>query len=111
PDNKFVLAADLGLDKVFAYRLDSAKGLVLGDPPFSTVTAGSGPRHLAFRPDGKFAYVANEMLSSVTAFSYDAAHGTLKDLGTLSTVPDGFKGDNSGAEIVAHPNGKFVYAS
>jgi 6-phosphogluconolactonase len=111
PDNKFVLAADLGLDKVFTYRLDAKAGLVPGDPPFSTVAPGSGPRHLAFRPDGKFAYVANEMLSSVTAYRYDAARGTLAGVGTLSTLPEGFKGDNSGAEIATHPNGKFVYAS
>jgi 6-phosphogluconolactonase len=111
PDNKFVLAADLGLDRVFAYRLDGNVGLVPGEPPFSTVTPGSGPRHLAFRPDAKFAYVLNEMLSSVTTFRYDAARGTLTDVATISTLPEGFTGDNSGAEIATHPNGRFVYAS
>jgi 6-phosphogluconolactonase len=111
PDNKFVLAADLGLDKVFAYRLDATAGLVAGDPPFSAIKPGSGPRHLAFRPDGKFAYVLNEMLSSVGAYSYDAARGTLAEVQTLSTLPEGFSGDNSGAEIATHPTGKFLYTS
>jgi 6-phosphogluconolactonase len=112
PDNRFVLAADLGLDKVFTYRLDPAKGgLAPGEPPFATIAPGSGPRHLAFRPDGKFVYVLKEMLSAVVAFRYDAGGGTLAELQTLSTVPEGFSGDNSGAELATHPSGKFLYAS
>jgi 6-phosphogluconolactonase len=111
PDNKFVLAADLGLDKVFTYRLDPAKGGLAPEPKAATIAPGSGPRHLAFRPDGKFVYVVKEMLSAVVAFRYDAGTGTLAELQTVSTVPDGFSGDNSGAEIATHPSGKFVYAS
>jgi 6-phosphogluconolactonase len=112
PDNKFVLAADLGLDKVFTYRLDPAKGgLAPGEPPFAATAPGLGPRHLAFRPDGKFVYVLSEMLSSVTAFRYEARRGTLAEQQTLSTLPEGFSGDNSGAEIAAHPGGKFLYSS
>lgn len=112
PDNRFVLAADLGLDKVFTYRLDPAKGgLAPGEPPFATIAPGSGPRHLAFRPDGKFVYVLKEMLSAVVAFRYDAGGGTLAELQTLSTLPEGFSGDNSGAELATHPSGKFLYAS
>ena len=72
---------------------------------------GSGPRHLAFRPDGKFVYVLKEMLSAVVAFRYDAGGGTLAELQTLSTLPEGFSGENSGAEIAAHPSGKFLYTS
>jgi len=112
PDNRFVLAADLGLDKVLTYRLDAAAGgLAPADPPFATIAPGSGPRHLAFRPDGRFVYVLNEMLSNVVAFSYDAARGALTELQTLSTLPEGFSGDSSGAEIIAHPNSRFLYAS
>jgi 6-phosphogluconolactonase len=112
PDNKFVLAADLGLDKILTYRIDAAKGgLVPADPPFSAIKPGSGPRHLAFRPDGKFAYVLNEMLSSVGAYAYDAGRGSLRELQTVSTLPEGFSADNSGAEIVSHPTGKFLYTS
>jgi len=111
PDNKFVLAADLGLDKVFTYRLDPAKGGLAPDPQFVATTPGGGPRHLDVRPDGKFAYVLNEMLSSVAAFSYDASSGTLAHLQTISTLPPGFSANNSGAEIVVHPGGRFLYTS
>lgn len=111
PDNRFVLAADLGLDKVLTYRIDPRAGLAPADPPFSTVAPGSGPRHLAFRPDGKFAYVLSEMFSRVVAMRYDAARGTLTEIQTISTLPEGFSGDNSGAEIAVHPGGRFLYAS
>lgn len=112
PDNRFVLAADLGLDRVFAYRLDpKAGGLVPGSPPFSAVPPGSGPRHLEIRPDGKFAYVLNEMLSSVGAYRYHAGRGTLDPVQTVSTLPDGFTAENSGAEIAVHSSGKFLYTS
>ncbi len=111
PDNRFVLAADLGLDRVFAYRLDPATGGLAPDPRFASIAPGSGPRHLAFRPDGKFVYVLNEMRSSVAAFRYDAGRGTLAELQTLSTLPEGFSGDSSGAEIAVHPSAKFLYAS
>ena len=111
PDNRFVLAADLGLDKVFTYRLDPAKGGLAPEPQFAAIAPGSGPRHLAFRPDGKFVYVLKEMLSAVIAFRYDAGGGTLTELQTLSTLPEGFTGDSSGAEIATHLSGKFLYAS
>ena len=112
PDNRFVLAADLGLDRVLTYRIDpSAGGLAPADPPFSTIAPGSGPRHLSIRADGKFAYVLGEMLSQVIALRYDAARGSMTALQTLSTLPEGFTGENSGAELALHPNSKFVYTS
>lgn len=112
PDNRFILVADLGLDQVLVYRLDPSKGsLAPNDPPIVKIAPGSGPRHLAFRPDGRFAYVINEMMSTVTAFGYDAAHGSLQELQTLSTLPEDFNGTNSTAEIAVHPNGRFLYAS
>ena len=112
PDNRFVLAADLGLDKVFTYRLDpAAGGLAPGDPPFARIAPGGGPRHLAFRPDGRFAYVLNELVSTVAAFRYDAARGSLEELQTVSMLPQGFSGENSGAEIAVHPGSRFLYAS
>jgi len=112
PDNRFVLTADLGLDRILTYPLNAAAGgLTTADPRPTTIAPGSGPRHLAFRPDGKFVYVLNEMLSSVGAFRYDADRGTLAELQTLSTLPEGFSGENSGAEIEAHPSSKFVYTS
>ena len=110
--NRFAFAADLGLDKVLVYRFDPAKGtLVANDPPSVSVKPGAGPRHFAFHPGGHYAFVINEMHSTVTAFSYDPAHGVLKELQTISTLPENFKGENSTAEVQVHPSGKFLYGS
>jgi len=112
PDNRFVLVADLGLDEFLIYNLDRNKGtLTPHDPPFAKVKPGSGPRHGAFRPDGKFFYGLNEIVPSVVAFRYNAAKGSLEELQTISTLPDDYTGNKSGAEIVAHPSGKFLYSS
>jgi 6-phosphogluconolactonase len=110
--NHFAIAADLGLDKLLVYRFDMHKGtLAPASPPFATVAPGSGPRHFAFHPDGRTAYVINELNSTVTAFSYDAATGTLKEIQSLSTLAPGFQGTNNPAEIAVHPSGKFLYGS
>ena len=114
PANRFALACDLGLDQVAIYRLDPTSATLVGnDPACAKLTPGLGPRHLAFRPDGKFAYVINEMGCIVTAFAYDADRGALAEIQTVSALPAGRSVDPtlSGAEIVAHPSGKFVYGS
>jgi 6-phosphogluconolactonase len=112
PDDRFALAADLGLDKLFVYRFNADRGtLTANNPPFVKLSPGAGPRHFAFHPSGKFVYVVSEMASTVTAFAYNAASGTLKELQTISTVPKDFKKENTGAEVAVHPNGKFLYAS
>ncbi|MEO7297727.1 MAG: lactonase family protein [Verrucomicrobiota bacterium] len=112
--NRFAFVADLGLDKIMVYKFDAAKAtLVANEPAFATVPAGGGPRHLAFHPNEKFAYVINEMTCTVTAFSYYANLGELKELQTISALPNGAQPEAgmSGAEIQVHPSGKFVYAS
>src|SRR5260221_7919348 len=86
-------------------------GGIAPNPRCGSIAPGSGPRRVAVRPDGKFAYVRNEMRSSVAAFRYDAGRGTLAELQTISTLPEGFSGDSSGAEIAVHPSAKFLYAS
>jgi len=112
PTNKFGLAADLGLDKLFVYKLDPKKGtLTPNDPPAAILPPGSGPRHLAFHPNGHIAYLANELKSNITVFSWDGAHGVLKDEQTISMLPEDFTGKSSAAEIQVHPSGQFVYAS
>jgi 6-phosphogluconolactonase len=114
PANHFVLACDLGLDKVLIYRLDAAHAtLVTNDSPSATVATGSGPRHLAFSRDHQFVYVANEMACSVATFAWDAKHGQLTPDETVSALPFGVavKPSYSGAEILVHPNGKFVYVT
>jgi 6-phosphogluconolactonase len=112
PDNRFAFVADLGLDKVLVYKFDAAKGTITPNtPPFAAVAPGSGPRHFAFHPSGKFAYVISEMGNTVTAFSYNAARGVLTSLQTISTLPQGFSGTSYCAEVVVHPSGKFLYGS
>jgi len=112
--NRFAVAADLGLDKVFVYHLDPAKStLSPNDPPWAMVKPGSGPRHFAFHPSGKFGYVINEISCTLTAFAYDGQRGRLTELQTISTLPAGekLKPEYSTAEVQVHPSGKFVYGS
>lgn len=112
PDNRFVVSADLGTDQVYVYRFDSTKGtLTPNQPPSAAVPPGTGPRHFAFSPNGKFAYVIEEMGSSLTAFSYDAAGGVLHPLETISTIPGDYKGHNDCAELYVHPSGRYLYGS
>jgi 6-phosphogluconolactonase len=112
PDNRFAFVADLGLDRVMIYRFDSQQGtLAANDPPWASVAPGAGPRHFAFQPGGRFAYVINELQSTVTAFAYDAARGALQEIQTLPTLPDDFSGSNTTAEIQVHPSGRFLYGS
>jgi 6-phosphogluconolactonase len=112
PANRFALACDLGLDQVLVYRLEPAKAaLVANDPPFASVKPGSGPRHLAFHPSGRFAFLINEMGSTLTAFAYNAKRGELKEVQTLSTLPQEFTGKSFCAEVQVHPSGRFVYGS
>jgi len=112
PDNRLAAVSDLGLDELVLYRFDAAKGsLEPNDPPFVKVSPGSGPRHAAFHPNGKFVYVLNEMQSTVVVFSYDPSTATLKTLQQLSTLPKDFTGQNDTAELAVHPSGKFLYAS
>ncbi|MEJ2701731.1 MAG: lactonase family protein [Sedimentisphaerales bacterium] len=100
PDDRFAFVADLGLDKIMIYKLDTEKGtIVANDPPFVRVKPGSGPRHFTFSPNGKFGYVINEMASTITAFSYDPARGALKEIQTISTLPSDFRETSSCAEV------------
>jgi 6-phosphogluconolactonase len=112
--NRFVLACDLGLDRVLVYKLDPANSsLIANDPPAAAIEPGSGPRHLAFHPNGRFAYVINEMKCTLTAFSYDPERGALKELQSTSTLPAEatVKPNYSTAEVETHPSGKFLYGS
>ena len=111
-DNRFAIAADLGLDELLVYRFDAAKGtLAANDPPFAKVDPGAGPRHFALHPNGKFVYSLNEMGGGVTGFAYDSRGGAMHNLQTISSLPKDFKGKNDSAEIVVDASGKFLYAS
>jgi 6-phosphogluconolactonase len=112
PDNRFVLVADLGLDQVLVYKFDATSGtLTANEPAFAKLKTGSGPRHVAFYPGGKFIFAASELSSTATSFAYNAKKGALKEIGTVSTLPPGFSGRNDVAEAAVHPNGKFLYVS
>jgi 6-phosphogluconolactonase len=107
-----VLSCDLGVDKIFVYRLDREAGrLVPNDVPYGQVSSGAGPRHIAFHPNGRFAFVNNEIDSTLSAFAYDAERGTLRSVDTASTLPPDFAGNNSTAQVLVHPNGRFAYVS
>jgi 6-phosphogluconolactonase len=112
PANQFALVADLGLDQVLVYAYHAGQHtLTPHKTPFGKVAPGAGPRHLAFHPGGKTLYVINELDSTLTTFAWDAVAGTMSAVQTLSTLPADFTGNNSTAEVVVHPSGKFVYGS
>ena len=112
PDNRFLLSADLGLDKIFIYRFDSATGAITpNDPPWLAVAPGAGPRHLEFHPNGRWVYAIDEMTSTVQFLHYDPARGALDAGQTLSTLPEGFKSPNTDAEIAINAAGTLLYAS
>jgi 6-phosphogluconolactonase len=112
PDNRYALVADLGLDRVMIYRLDLERGaLPPNDPPWTATAPGAGPRHVDFHPNGRHVFVINEIDSTLTAYDYDAARGTLGEIQTVSTLPEGFAGANSTADVHVHPSGRFVYGS
>ena len=111
-DQRFAIAADLGTDELFVYKFDAAAGTLTPNVPPSAKTApGAGPGACSFHPGGRFAYAINELNSTLTAYRWDAKTGTLTEVQTVPTLPAGFKGQNSTAEVVVHPNGKFVYGS
>ena len=112
PDNRFVIVADLGLDRIYSYALDPAAAkLAPANPPFVATAPGSGPRHFKFGRDGGHGYVINELASTVTVYDYDLPRGALTPKQTVSTVPADSKGQNTTAEVRVHPNGKFLYGS
>ena len=111
PAGRFVLHADLGLDKIFVWKFDGEKGLLTpGDPPAVSLPPGDGPRHFHFHPNGRYLYSIQEEGSTLVLFDYDAATGRLASRQTVSTLPPGFAGSNFCSEILVSPDGRFVYA-
>lgn len=110
-NNRWAVAADLGIDQLLVYRLGSDGKLTPANPPSTKLKPGAGPRHFAFHPSQKLAFAINELDSTLTSLRFDAARGTLTPIETVSTLPAGFSGNNSTAEVVVHPNGEFVYGS
>src|SRR5262245_3966198 len=109
-DGRFAFVAELGLDRIYTYRVDPAKpALTASTPPFVTVSAGSGPRRLVLSPTDRFLYVNHETDSKVSVVSVDA--GRLSQIQQISTLPSGFTGRNTTAEIQIDNSGRFLYVS
>jgi len=111
PSGRFVLHVDLGLDKIFVWRLDEQKGVLAPcEPPAVSLPPGDGPRHFAFHPDGHWLYSIQEEGSTIVLFDFDAETGRLAARQTISTLPPGFAGSNFCSEILVSADGRFVYA-
>jgi 6-phosphogluconolactonase len=111
PTGRFFVVSDKGFDRLFVFRIDDAKGtLVPGDPPFVATRSGAGPRHLAFHPRLPYAWVINELDSTVTTYAVQPA-GTLAPMQIVPSLPATYTGNNTGAAIVVSPSGRFVYVS
>ena len=113
PYNKFVLATDLGQDRIYVYRFDSATGRMTPseDTPFVSLPSGDGPRHFTFHPNGHWLYSLQEESSTITLFLYDAARGSLTSQKTISALPAGFAGTSFASEIQVSPDGRFLYSA
>ncbi|MGA0557211.1 lactonase family protein [Larkinella sp. VNQ87] len=113
PNNRFVYVCDLGTDKIYIYEFDLATGKVKpAATPFASVSPGSGPRHLAIHPNGKYLYAVEELTSTVAVFALNSKTGALTLLqDNVKTLPDDFTDKNTSADIHTDPNGKFLYQS
>lgn len=110
PDGRYVLVADLGIDRIITYSIDSSRGELVRHGE-TALQPGAGPRHLAFHPNGRFVYSINEVDSTMTAFRYDGEAGSLQPIGTVSTLPESFQGENTTAEVAVSEDGRFLYGS
>lgn len=111
-DNQRLIVPDLGADRVVVYQVDQETGeLSANDPPAIAFEPGTGPRHFTFHPDGTHGYVIGELASTVSVLSYDSTVGEFGHMQAVPTLPEGFDGINSTAEIEVSPDGRFVYGS
>ena len=113
PGQNFLLVPDLGTDKILIYSFDAENGMLTPNPAqaYFELAPGSGPRHLAFHPDGKSLYIVSELSSTLTACTFQESDGTVIELNTLATVEESHQGMKYPAAVRVHPNGRYVYAS
>jgi 6-phosphogluconolactonase len=112
PSGRFVLSADLGLDRILVWKYDAAAGrLTPNDPPWVELPPGDGPRHFVFHPNGRWFYSLQEEASTLVLFDYDGAQGRLKARQTVSTLPQGFAGTDFTSEVLISQDARFVYAA
>lgn len=110
PDQRYVVAADLGTDRLYIHAFDARQGTLTASHSVP-IRPGSGPRHVAFHPSGRYLYVINELSNTITVLEYQGESGSFREVQTISTLPTDFKGTSFTAEVVVHPTGKFVYGS
>lgn len=112
PDGRFAISTDLGVDRTYQWKFDEATGtLSPNDPPFVAASAGAGPRHVAFHPNGRFLYEVTEEASTLVCYGYDAQHGTLTRLQSVSTLPPGYQGTSFASEIMLSHDARFIYVA
>jgi 6-phosphogluconolactonase len=112
PSRRWAVVQDLGLDRVYVYRANTVVGaLEANDPPYVQGALGRGPRHGSFHPSGRWYYVIDELDSTMTVFAWDSLRGTIRELQNVSTLRDGWQGARWSAQVVVHPNGRWVYGS
>ena len=110
--NRYAFVPDLGLDKTLIYRFDSEPGkLTSNTPPAVAVKPGAGPRHIVFHPNGRYAYLINELDSTIDCYRYTRENGSLESIQTISTLPQGFDAASTCADLQVHPSGEFLYGS
>jgi 6-phosphogluconolactonase len=114
PDSsgRYVFVPDLGLDKVMIYELDTARGVLKPhSTPWVETRPGAGPRQVAMHPGGRFAYLINELDSTMMVYRYDPEGGALREIQTLSTLPEDYDGKSTCAEVQLAPDGSLLYGS
>lgn len=112
PDNRYVVVADLGIDKLMTYRFDGNFGeLTPGEVPYLDLPPGSGPRHFVFHPSARFAYVINELEASIATLSFDQFSGNFQILDVVPTLPAAYREVSDCADLQISPNGRFLYGS
>ncbi len=112
PTNRFVFVCDLGMDRIYVFQFDADAGnLTAATIPFVETSVGAGPRHLAFHSNGRWIYAINELDGSIRHYNWDAERGALEPADSVDTLPGDFQGENTTAEILIHPNQRFLYGS
>ncbi|WP_052420859.1 lactonase family protein [Paraburkholderia ferrariae] len=112
PDGRFAISTDLGVDRTYMWKFDETSGaLAPNDPPFVAASAGAGPRHVAFHPNGRYLYEVTEEASTLVTYGYDAARGTLAQLQSVSTLPAGYEGTSFASEIMLSHDARFIYVA
>jgi 6-phosphogluconolactonase len=112
PSNRYAYVPDLGLDKLMIYRFDAEEGkLKAHDQPWLETKPGAGPRHFVFHPDGSYAFLINELDSTIVSLDYDKESGTVKEIQTVPALPESFRGNSTCADIMVEPSGDFLYGS